>query len=273
VEDLSIILQPTASKVLEGYGVALRNFVVEGVEFKTESDGYKSLMRITRDQAVHNIEKQGDMERKNMEASQAINAQHIANSLKIQREQQELRQTLTTESDFLPTHQINLQAGVAKAAAESLGKIGSGGGGEGGGGGVLGGIGAAAVTIGMGLPVGAALGQQIVSGIAKTGAPVLGGTAGTCPRCNAPFQSGAKFCSGCGASVTPAPGPAPNLQIIYIARGKQQLGIFALDEVNRRIGLGEFLGTDLGWYPSLAGWQPLSAIPGVNVPPQTPPPL
>jgi len=298
VEDLSIILQPTAAKVLEGYGVALRNFVVEGVEVnKTlslgkDSDGkdiktgFALLMEITRDQAVGNIKTQGEMGRENMKASQRINAEHVEESLAIQREQLEKRQKLQTESDFLPTHQVNLQADVAYRAAQSLGEIGSsgGGGGDGGGGGVFGGLGAAAITMGMGLPVGAAFGQQIVSGIQKTGGPILGGTAGTCPHCNTPFQSGAKFCVNCGATFVPTPTPAPtpapapsaNLQI-HVARGKQPQGIFSLDEVNRKIGLGEFIRTDLGWYLGQAQWQPLPAIPGVIFPPDipsdTPPPL
>jgi membrane protease subunit (stomatin/prohibitin family) len=280
VEDLSVILQPTASKVLEGYGVALRNFVVEGVEIDKRSKDFEKLMEITREQVVKNIATQGEMGRRNMEDSQGINAEHVAESLAIQREQLEKRQKLQTESDFLPTHQVNLQAKVARTAAESLGKIGSGGGGDGGGGGggILGGIGAAAITLGMGLPVGAALGQQIVSGIQKTGGPIMGGTAGTCTRCNTQYQSGAKFCINCGASVVPAPTPAPsaNLQI-HIARGKQPLGIFSLDEVNRKISLGEFIRTDLGWYLCQDQWQPLHAIPGATFPPDipsdTPPPL
>jgi hypothetical protein len=64
---------------------------------------------------------------------------------------------------------------------------------------------------------------------------------------------------------------------IHVARGKQPQGIFTLDEVNRKIGLGEFIRTDLGWYLGQAQWQPLHAIPGVTFPPDipsdTPPPL
>jgi len=275
VEDLSGILQPTASKVLEGFGVAMRNFVVDGVEIKKDSDGFAFLMEITRDQVVKNITTQGDMGRKNMVDSQAINVEHVAERLAIQREQQELRQTLITQTEFLRTHKVNLQAGVAGTAAESLGKIGHGGGGGGGG---LGDIGAAAITLGLGLPIGAALGQQIVSGIQKTGLPTLAGAAAACPLCNAPLQSGAKFRAGCGASVipTPAPAPAANPQI-HITRGNQPQGIFALDEVNRQLALGKFSGNDLGWHIGLAQWQPLSAIVGVVIPPplptNTPPPL
>jgi|GEM_PF-624350 len=292
LEDLSVILQPTASKVLEGFGVALRNFVVEGVEIKKDSDGFIDLMRITRGQVIKNIEMQGEMGRQNMVDGQQINKDHVEETLAIQREQERLRRKLQTETDYLPTHQIDLQADVAKTAAASLGQIGSGGGGDGGGGGSgLGGLGAAALTFGMAMPVGAAFGQQIVNSIQKTSGPILGGLASSCSRCNAPLQAGAKFCAGCGtpvtvpavpapaapAAVAPAPAPAVNLQI-HVARDKQMQGIFSLDEVNRKIGLGELLGTDLGWHPNLGDkWQPLSAIPGVIVPPpmpsNTPPPL
>ena len=280
VEDLSVILQPTASKVLEGFGVALRNFVVEGVEADKGSDGFRDLMKITRDQVLLNIQTQGEVGRKSMEDSQEINKDHTKDSLKIQREQARLQ----VQTDYLPTHQVNLQADVAKTAAESLGKIGSGGGGGegGGGGGVLGGLGAAALTMGMALPVGQAFGQQIVGGMQKVASPAVGGAVATCNRCNVPLQLGAKFCPACGTPVAvapapaPASAPAPSLQI-HVARGKQPMGVFDIQEVNRKIGLGEFNRTDLAWYVGQAQWQPLLTISGVVFPPEipsdTPPPL
>ena len=281
VEDLSVILQPTASKVLEGFGVALRNFVVEGVEADKGSDGFRDLMKITRDQVLLNIQTQGEVGRKSMEDSQEINKDHTKDSLKIQREQARLQ----VQTDYLPTHQVNLQADVAKTAAESLGKIGSGGGGGegGGGGGVLGGLGAAALTMGMALPVGQAFGQQIVGGMQKVASPAVGGAVATCNRCNVPLQLGAKFCPACGTPVAAAPAPAPaasapapSLQI-HVARGKQPMGVFDIQEVNRKIGLGEFNRTDLAWYVGQAQWQPLLTISGVVFPPEipsdTPPPL
>jgi len=289
VGDLSDILLPTASKVLEGFGVALRNFVVEGVEilkYKDEeggaySEGFAALMAVTRDQVLQNIKTQGDVGRKSMVDSQEINKDHTADSLRIQREQLEKRQQLQTESDYLQTHQINIQTDVAKTAATSLGTMGSGGGGgDGGGGGIVG----AAMSLGVGLPVGAAFGQQILGNIQKAGilGGVGGGTGGACSHCNAILQVGAKFCPACGKPVADAPAPAPasapssSLQI-HVARGKQPMGIFDIQEVNRKIGLGEFNRTDLAWYVGQAQWQPLPAIPGVVFPPEipsdTPPPL
>jgi membrane protease subunit (stomatin/prohibitin family) len=280
VGELSDVLLPTASKVLDGYGVALRNFVVEGVEIDETDEGFKKLMMITNDQVVKNIQTQGAVGRKSMVDAQEINVEHIAESQRIQREQLEKRQQLQTESDYLQTHQINIQTDVAKTAATSLGTMGSGGGGGEGGGGIVG----AAMSLGVGLPVGAAFGQQILGNMQKSGilGGAGGGTSGACSHCNTLLQTGAKFCPACGTPVatTPAPSPASapasSLQI-HIARSKQPLGIFNIQEVNRKIGLGEFNRTDLAWYVGQAQWQPLPTISGVVFPPEipsdTPPPL
>ena len=191
LEDLSILLQPTITKVLEGFGTSLRNFVFEGIEIDKESDGYKDLADITRRQAVENLKTQGAMGRQNMIDSQSINSTHLAESQRIQREQLEKRQSFQTESEFLPVHQINLQADVSKAAAESIGQLGGGSsGGEGGGG-----IASTAMALGMALPLGQVFGQKIVGALEKTLAP-----SGMipCSRCNAPMQQGVKFCPTCG---------------------------------------------------------------------------
>jgi len=103
LEDLSIALRPSVEKLLEGFGASLRNFAIQGVELEKESDGYKLLMRATRDQKFANIDAQGENQRKTLE---------------IQRVELQRRQSLQTQSDFLAAHQANLQADVAFRAAE-----------------------------------------------------------------------------------------------------------------------------------------------------------
>jgi hypothetical protein len=136
--------------------------------------------------------------------------------------------------------------------------------------------------MGMALPVGQAFGQQIVGGMQKVSSPAVGGAVATCTRCNVPLQLGAKFCPACGTPVAAAPAPAPasapaSSLRIHVARGKQPMGIFDIQEVNRKIGLGEFNRTDLAWYVGQAQWQQLPTISGVVFPPEipsdTPPPL
>jgi hypothetical protein len=51
---------------------------------------------------------------------------------------------------------------------------------------------------------------------------------------------------------------------IHIARDGQQLGIFSLEEVNRRLAAGTLRGTDQAWYEGAAGWVALFTVPGVS---------
>src|SRR5688500_8489455 len=54
---------------------------------------------------------------------------------------------------------------------------------------------------------------------------------------------------------------------IYVGKNGQQLGPFSLEEINRNLADGTFVGTDLGWYEGAAGWAALSSIAGVVIPP------
>ena len=285
-EDLSVALQPTASKILEEFGLALRNFAIEGLELNKESEGFKDLMRVTKDIQLRRLEAQAGLEVKSMEDSQRINTVNMEDSLARQREELQRMQRLQTETQFLAAHRSDLGADVAKTAAGSMATMGQGGGGGGdGGGGAFGGVGAAALMMGMGLPVGASFGQQIASSLNQTFANATGTP---CPRCGGVLAQGAKFCPQCGnpigapAAPFPAAAPtpvAPSIQI-HVARNKQQLGVFPLDEVNRQLAQGILAAADLGWHAGLSGWTSLASIPGVVVPPPplpsstpTPPPL
>src|SRR5205823_12908044 len=53
---------------------------------------------------------------------------------------------------------------------------------------------------------------------------------------------------------------------IYVGKNGQQLGPFSLEEVNRKLADGTFVGTDLAWYEGAAGWAPLSGVAGVVIP-------
>src|SRR2546423_14206983 len=53
---------------------------------------------------------------------------------------------------------------------------------------------------------------------------------------------------------------------IYVGKNGQQLGPFSLEEVNRKLADGTFVGTDLAWYEGAAGWAPLSSVAGVVIP-------
>jgi len=58
---------------------------------------------------------------------------------------------------------------------------------------------------------------------------------------------------------------------IYVGKNGQKLGPFSLEEVNRKLADGSFVGTDLAWYEGAAGWAPLSGVAGVVIPPTSAP--
>lgn len=278
VEEVSTILHPTISKLLEGFGVCLRNFVIEGIELNKESESYAKLMAVTRDQSIANIVTQGDLGRSAMTDSQKINTEHLKDALSIQRRQLEKRQELQTQTDFLQTHQINLQANVAKTAAESLGKMGSNGSGGGGG---LGDLGTAAITLGVGGAVGNALGRQLAGTIQNSITPVATPSA-HCPKCGTAVQPDSKFCIQCGSALqgVSSPQPVAVSQIIqmHVAHNRQLVGVLPLDEINRKLATGSLVGTDLCWKVGMSEWLQLQNMPGIITPPpipdpETPPPI
>lgn len=64
---------------------------------------------------------------------------------------------------------------------------------------------------------------------------------------------------------------------IFVHRSGQQMGPYSPDEVRRRIDIGQFSLTDLGWHVGLTTWQNLASIlspqPEPPMPPATPPPV
>lgn len=69
-------------------------------------------------------QKQNEINMRNLEATQAINAENMSETLRIQREQAERLAALQTQQQYLGAHQINQQTAVLTAAAENLGSMG-----------------------------------------------------------------------------------------------------------------------------------------------------
>jgi hypothetical protein len=51
---------------------------------------------------------------------------------------------------------------------------------------------------------------------------------------------------------------------IHIARDGQPVGPFSLEEINRQLAAGTLSLSDQAWYEGMAGWAPLSTVPGVS---------
>lgn len=239
IAEVGDVLTPKIADVLVTFGVKLSDFVVESIELKKGDDGFKDLMRVTRDQQSKLVDAQGEAAVANVRDSQHIQSLHTKDSMQIQREAARLQM----QTAFLPTHQINLQADVAKTAAQSLGQVGSGGGG----GGIGSEMGVAAIAIGMGGALSNVFASQIASAVpARLGTPP--------------------------PVAAPAPPPAPEPDLIHISRGGTVIGIFARHEVPSRVTRGEFSYNDMAWKAGIPSWVPLYQLLGGGAPPPLPPP-
>jgi membrane protease subunit (stomatin/prohibitin family) len=250
-DEIATALMPTIVKVLDQFGLSVRNFAIEGIELNKESEGFKDLVAVTKKLQMTRMQTQSEVEVRNMTEGQDINLENLRESLEIQRSVQSTAGMLQAQTQYIGAHQINLQADVAKTAAQSMGTMGSGGGGGGGGGDGLVGLGAAAMMMGVGLPVGTAMGQHLAANVSG----VMGTAAARPPVPQA---------------VPPPVSPPAGLQL-HVMQNGQSLGILAIDEVNRRLAAGTLSRTDIGWHAGIPAWEPLHSIQGVTLPPPPPP--
>ena len=114
------------------FGVNMKGLDIANLEVDKEAAGYAELRKVTAEQTTKTVGAQTDVNIKNLQDTQEINATNMEETLRIQREEAQRAQKLQTEGQNLSVHQLNQQTEVAKTAAESLGKMGSGGSGTGG---------------------------------------------------------------------------------------------------------------------------------------------
>lgn len=126
IMEISDVVQNYLSKDLaEIFGVNVKSVDISAIEPDKESNGWFELRRVTAEQQTRTIEKQTDVNLKNLEDTQRINTANMEETLRIQREEAQRAQRLQTESNFMGAHALDQQTTVLKAAAENLGKMGS----------------------------------------------------------------------------------------------------------------------------------------------------
>ena len=223
------------------FGVNMKAFDIANIEADKESEGYSELRKVTSEQTTKTVSAQTDVGIKNMQDTQAINAQNMEETLRIQREEAQRAQKLQTEGMNMSAHQLNQQTDVAKTAAESLGKMG--GGGSGGGGGAMD-PGSMMASMAMGGAVG--------SGMAGAIGGMMGGM-------NQP---------------NPTPPPTPQIQYSVSVNG-QQSGPFGWPELQQMSQNGQLTKETYVWKQGMSEWamagqvQELAAL--FNAAPPPPP--
>ena len=243
--EINDLIKPRLQDALENdFGVNLKRFDLATLDFDKESEEYQKLVKVTREQQEKTTVAQTDVGIKNLEDTQRINAENMQETLKIQREEMQRAQKLTTESQNMSAHQLNQQTEVAKTAADSLGKMGSGGGGAGG-------------TMDPGsMMASMAMGGAVGSGMAG----MMG-----------------NMMSGMNQQQNTPP-PAPSVSYM-VANNGQQAGPFTLDQLKQFAASGEFTKQTHVWKQGMDNWQQAgdvqelaSVFMGSTPPPPPPPP-
>ncbi len=225
------------------FGVNMKGFDLATIEVDKESEGYAELRKVTAEQTTKTTVAQTDVNIKNLEDMQGINAQNMEETLRIQREEAQRAQKLQTETNFIGAHALNQQTEVLKTGAESLGNMGNmdmGGGG---------GMNPAGMMTGM--MMGGAMGNQMAGMMNQMGQ-------------NMNQQQN-------------TPPPPPQIQYSVSVNG-QTAGPFNWQQLQQMVENGQLTKNTHVWKQGMAGWelagnvQELSSLFGAVPPPPPPPP-
>lgn len=202
------------------FGVNMKGFDLAAIEVDKESEGYAELRKVTAEQTTKTTVAQTDVNIKNMQDMQGINAQNMAETLRIQREEAQRAQKLQTETNFIGAHALNQQADVLKTAAQNLGEMGSMN--MGGGGGMN--------PVGMmtGMMIGGAMGNQMAGMMNQMGQ-------------NLNQQQN-------------TPPPPPQIQYNVSVNG-QTAGPFNWQQLQQMVQNGQLTKNTYVWKQGMAGWE------------------
>jgi len=226
------------------FGVNMKGFDLATIEVDKESVGYAELRKVTAEQTTKTTVAQADVNIKNLEDMQGINALNMEETLRVQREEAQRAQKLQTETNFIGAHALNQQTEVLKTGAESLGNMGNmdmGGGG--------GGMNPAGMMTGM--MMGGAMGNQMAGMMNNMGQ-------------NMNQQQN-------------TPPPPPQIQYSVSVNG-QTAGPFNWQQLQQMVQNGQLQKNTHVWKQGMSGWevagnvQELASLFGA-VPPPPPPPV
>jgi membrane protease subunit (stomatin/prohibitin family) len=235
-----------SSRLQEDFGVNLKAIDISAIEVDKDSPYYGEVRQLTAGNTARTMNAQTDVNIQNLIDMQAINSENVSETMRIQREEAQRAQRLQSETNFLGAHSIDKQAEVLKAAAESLGQMGTMNMGNGDGGG----LNPAGMMTGM--MMGGAMGQQMAGMMSQLGQAVQGGLN--------------------------TPPPMPNVQYFTAVNG-QQAGPFTIQQLQVLVCNGQLTKQTYVWKQGMANWDFAENVPEVatlfstNTPPPPPPPV
>ena len=217
------------------FGVMLSAVDVGAIEIDKTSDGYKQLMRVTKNIVSATAEAETAAHIKNISDKQQIEIKNYEETLRVQREEGQYAQHKATQSTNIGAFQIEKQAEVGVAGANALGQMGENGAGNinlGDGG--LSGFNPAAMMASM--AVGGVVGNNIAGAVNN----IIGGI-------NQPIQS----------NVAPPPIPTSSY---YIAVNGKPTGPFNIPTLMQMATSGQFTANDLVWKNGMEEWQKAAIV-------------
>ena len=248
------------------FGVNIKRLDISDVEIDKDADGYKKVRELTADitekltktQAnlnVNTLEAQSEVNIKNLKDLQQINADDMEDRLAKQREEMQRAQKLQTEASNFEVHKLNIQTDaqkeVLKAAADSLGEMGT----MNLGGGSGGGMNPAGMMTGM--MMGGAMGNQMAGMMNQMGNTMNPQNPQTPPN-------------------NQMPPPPPVTQYLLSVNGKQA-GPFDMQQLQQMVINGQLVSNTYVWKQGMQNWVEAGQVMELqslfnSMPPPPPPP-
>jgi membrane protease subunit (stomatin/prohibitin family) len=257
-------LRPEIEKI---FGIQINNLSIDKIELDKDDEQYHKLRKITADiterktvsQAnveINTVEATSEVNIKNLKDTQRINADDMVDRLAKQREEMQRAQKLQTETSFIETHKLNIQTEaqkeVLKAAADSLGEMGT----MNLGGGSGGGMNPAGMMTGM--MMGGAMGNQM--------AGMMNNMGNTMNPQNPQTPSNNQM-----------PPPPPTTQYLLSVNGQQE-GPFNMQQLQQMVMNSQLQTNTFVWKQGMQNWLEAGQVMELqslfnSMPPPPPPPM
>ena len=234
------VYQRIKNTLEEDFAVNIKRLDISDIEIDKTAEGFKKLKELTADitekltktQAnlnVNTLEAQSEVNIKNLKDTQRINADDMEDRLAKQREEMQRAQKLQTEASNFEVHKLNIQTDaqkeVLKAAADSLGEMGT----MNLGGGSGGGMNPAGMMTGM--MMGGAMGNQMAGMMNNMGNTMN-------PQTPTNNQT---------------PPPPPTTEYLLSVNG-QQAGPFNMQQLQQMVMNGQLLTNTFVWKQGMPNW-------------------
>lgn len=215
-----LIGEDIKTRLERDHAVTVTGIDIGAIDIDTTSDGYRSLMQVTKDITSATLKARSQADIQNIHDMQRINAENYSEELRIKRDEGRYAQHLDTQTQHINAHTINRQAEVGIAASEGLGSRTS------------------ASSVGFD-PVGMSAGMEIGSAFGRNVADMIDGVM--------------------DRSSPQTPPPIPNM-VYYVVQNGKQTGPFDIAVLRSMAECGTLTAQTLVWCAGMPNWAPAGSM-------------